>query len=393
MSLARKNNFIKGYIQIEVEGFFIERFLNTCAKEGIKLWGTKRKNKSIVTTNIHIENFKKIRKIAKKTQNKVRIKKKRGIPFIIKKYKNRKVFIFLFFTLILSICILSNFIWNIEIEGNQSISTEEIMNELNESGIKQGVLKYKVDTNKIIEKMRLKDSRISWIGMKIEGTNIKVSIVEAVEKPTIIDENEYCDIVAKKEGIITKINVTKGTALVKEGDVIEQGEKLIGGGMEGKYTGVRYMHASGEVEAKVWYIAEMEDNFVREEKITTNQQENKYGIIINKKAINFYKNLSKFEKYDTMETKNKIKILNNFYLPIEFKKITNYEYKYEQKELTKEELQDEILSKLEKQMNSDVEGKEIVNKDTIVEPTENGIKVKLIYEVIEKIGVEQKLVS
>ena len=199
MSLARKNNFIKGYIQIEVEGFFIERFLNTCAKEGIKLWGTKRKNKSIVTTNIHIENFKKIRKIAKKTQNKVRIKKKRGIPFIIKKYKNRKVFIFLFFTLILSICTLSNFIWNIEIEGNQSISTEEIMNELNESGIKQGVLKYKVDTNKIIEKMRLKDSRISWIGMKIEGTNIKVSIVEAVEKPTIIDENEYCDIVAKKE--------------------------------------------------------------------------------------------------------------------------------------------------------------------------------------------------
>ena len=234
MSLARKNNFIKGYIQIEVEGFFIERFLNTCAKEGIKLWGTKRKNKSIVTTNIHIENFKKIRKIAKKTQNKVRIKKKRGIPFIIKKYKNRKVFIFLFFTLILSICILSNFIWNIEIEGNQSISTEEIMNELNESGIKQGVLKYKVDTNKIIEKMRLKDSRISWIGMKIEGTNIKVSIVEAVEKPTIIDENEYCDIVAKKEGIITKINVTKGTALVHEGAVIEQGENFIGGWMEGK---------------------------------------------------------------------------------------------------------------------------------------------------------------
>ncbi len=57
MSLVRKNNFIKGYIQIEVEGFFIERFLNTCAKEGIKLWGTKRKDKSMVTTNIHIESF------------------------------------------------------------------------------------------------------------------------------------------------------------------------------------------------------------------------------------------------------------------------------------------------------------------------------------------------
>lgn len=393
MSIARKNNFIKGYIQIEVEGFFIERFLNTCAKEGIQLWGTKRKNKRIVITNIHIENFKKIRKAAKKTQNKVKIKKKRGIPFIIKKYKNRKVFIFLFFTLILSICALSNFIWNIEIEGNQSITTEEILNELNQNGIKQGTLKYKIDINQTIEKMRLKDSRISWIGMKIEGTNIKVSIVEAVEKPNILDENEYCDIIAKKEGIITKINVTSGTALVKEGDVIEQGEKLIGGWMEGKYTGVRYMHASGEIEAKVWYIAEMEENYIQQEKTKTNNQENKYGLIINKKPINFYKNLSKFEKYDTMETKNKIKILNNFYLPIEFKKITNYEYKYEQKEYTKEELQNNITSKLEEQMKSNIEGKEIINKNTIIEPTENGIKVKLIYEVIEKIGVEQKLVS
>ena len=94
-----------------------------------------------------------------------------------------------------------------------------------------------------------------------------------------------------------------------------------------------------------------------------------------------------------METKNKIKILNNFYLPIEFKKITNYEYKYEQKEYTKEELQNNITSKLEEQMKSNIEGKEIINKNTIIEPTENGIKVKLIYEVIEKIGVEQKLVS
>ena len=35
-----------------------------------------------------------------------------------------------------------------------------------------------------------------------------------------------------------------GTALVKEGEVVEAGQQLIGGWMEGQYTGVRYMHAS-----------------------------------------------------------------------------------------------------------------------------------------------------
>jgi len=388
-----KNNFIKGYIQVEIEGFYIERFFNICAKEGIKLWGTRRKNSTSVITNIDLENFKKIRKISKKTQCKIKIKRKRGVPFFIKKYKNRKVFVFLFFSLIAIIIGLSNFIWNIEVVGNVNISSDEIINELNDNGIRQGVFKYKIDTNKVIEKMRLKDDRISWIGIKIEGTNVRVSIVETLKKPEILDESEYCDVIAKKEGIITKISVTNGTALKQVGDVVENGEKLIGGWMEGKYTGVRYMHASGEVEAKVWYISEKEENYIQQEKIETQNTENKYGIILNKKTINFYKRLSKFEKYDTIETKNKIKISNNFYLPIEFKKVTNYEYRFNKKEYTQDTLQEKIVNELEEQMKGDIEGKQIVNRNVNIEPTESGLKIKLIYEVIESIGVEQKLVS
>ena len=388
-----KNNFIKGYIQVEIEGFYIERFFNICAKEGIKLWGTRRKNSTSVITNIDLENFKKIRKISKKTQCKIKIKRKRGVPFFIKKYKNRKVFVFLFFSLIAIIIGLSNFIWNIEVVGNVNISSDEIINELNDNGIRQGVFKYKIDTNKVIEKMRLKDDRISWIGIKIEGTNVRVSIVETLKKPEILDESEYCDVIAKKEGIITKISVTNGTALKQVGDVVENGEKLIGGWMEGKYTGDRYMHASGEVEAKVWYISEKEENYIQQEKIETQNTENKYGIILNKKTINFYKRLSKFEKYDTIETKNKIKISNNFYLPIEFKKVTNYEYRFNKKEYTQDTLQEKIVNELEEQMKGDIEGKQIVNRNVNIEPTESGLKIKLIYEVIESIGVEQKLVS
>lgn len=388
-----KNNFIKGYIQVEIEGFYIERFFNICAKEGIKLWGTRRKNSTSVITNIDLENFKKIRKISKKTQCKIKIKRKRGVPFFIKKYKNRKVFVFLFFSLIAIIIGLSNFIWNIEVVGNVNISSDEIINELNDNGIRQGVFKYKIDTNKVIEKMRLKDDRISWIGIKIEGTNVRVSIVETLKKPEILDESEYCDVIAKKEGIITKISVTNGTALKQVGDVVENGEKLIGGWMEGKYTGVRYMHASGEVEAKVWYISEKEENYIQQEKTETQNTENKYGIILNKKTINFYKRLSKFEKYDTIETKNKIKISNNFYLPIEFKKVTNYEYRFNKKEYTQDTLQEKIVNELEEQMKGDIEGKQIVNRNVNIEPTESGLKIKLIYEVIESIGVEQKLVS
>ena len=65
-----------------------------------------------------------------------------------KKYKNRKVFIFLFFMLVLSIFALSNFIWNIEITGNEQISEKELIEVLNKNGLKQGSLKMKIDSKK-----------------------------------------------------------------------------------------------------------------------------------------------------------------------------------------------------------------------------------------------------
>lgn len=132
---------------------------------------------------------------------------------------------------------------------------------------------------------------------------------------------------------------------------------------------------------------------MQEENIKSGNTENKYSINFNKKTINFYKTISKFEKYDTIKTEKKIKLFNNFYLPIEFKKTTNYEYKTVKHEYTKETLKEKILSELDNQMEQDINNKQIVNKDVIIEEKDGKLTVRLIYEVIEKIGVEEKLVS
>ena len=95
------------------------------------------------------------------------------------------------------------------------------MKDLNENGLKTGMIKQKINTKEVINNIRLKRNDIAWIGVNIKGTNAIVSIVEADKKPEIIDEKEYCNIVTRKDGIITKINVQNGTALVKEGDIVK----------------------------------------------------------------------------------------------------------------------------------------------------------------------------
>lgn len=246
-------DMILGFVNIEIEGYFVERFINICISKKILLWNIKRDKSTIAHMNIGVKDFRKAIKIAKETKCRIRINKKIGVPFILHKYRKRKIFLYILVLMCILVFVLSNFVWNIQIEGNNNITREEIVSNLEEEGLKIGVLKNKIDTKKIISAIRLKRNDLAWVGIEIKGTNAIVKIVEADKKPDIIDEEDFCNIVATKPGIVVKVNAINGTPLVKEGDTIKEGSTLIGGWLEGKYTGIRYVHANGSVKAKVWY--------------------------------------------------------------------------------------------------------------------------------------------
>jgi len=208
-------NYILGYVNIEVEGFYIERFINICISKRIFLWNTKRKKSSIMSVNIGIEDFKNIKEIAKKSQCKVKIKQKRGMPFLFNRYKKRKIFLIMLLFISMLMYILSNFIWNIEINGLENLNKEDIIESLEKNGLKVGSKKNNVIPKEIVNNIRLQREDIAWIGIEIKGTNAKVEIVEATEKPDIIKEDEYCNIIANKKGVITKINALNGTPIAQ----------------------------------------------------------------------------------------------------------------------------------------------------------------------------------
>ncbi|MBR3133500.1 MAG: sporulation protein YqfD [Clostridia bacterium] len=218
--------FIIGYVNVEVEGFFIERFINRCVSSKIFIWGLKRKSDTRLMCNMGISDFKSVRKIAKETRCKIKISYKKGLPFLINRYKKRKIFGIFLLTIVLCIIVMSKFVWNIEVKGLEKISDESIISTLKECGLNTGVLKNSVDIDKVIERVRLERDDIAWIGINIDGTNAIVEVVEASPKPEILDKNEYCNIVSDKTGIITKINVTNGMANVSVGDIVEPGTIL-----------------------------------------------------------------------------------------------------------------------------------------------------------------------
>ena len=386
-------NYIFGYVNIKLEGCFIERFINMASSKKIFLWNTKREKSTILYANISLDDFYKIKPIIKKTKTRLEIKSKRGLPFLFYRYKKRKIFFALLFIMFLLIFISSQFVWNIEITGNEKISKAEIMAELEKSGLKVGAKKTNVDVAEVINEVRLNRGDISWIGIDLKGTNAIVEVVEALEKPNVIDYEDYCNIISDKEGIITKINVQNGTPLVKPGDVVREGTMLVGGYLEGKYTGMRYVHSMAEIEAKVWYTAKKEETYKQKIKTKNGEKEEKYKIKLYNFNINLFKTLSNFKIYDTIEENKKYKIFSDFYLPIELIKITNYEIIEEEKIYTEEELEQKLKQELKQELDEKIEenGK-LVNEQFNIKKEEGKMRVEVIYEVIENIGTEEKLI-
>ena len=385
-------SYLRGYLRIEVTGYYIERFINLCNSNHILTWNVKKGKSANVLLNVEVKKLKEVIKLAKKVKCKVKIKRKRGLPFILNRYKKRKVFVGALLTIIVLIAISSNFIWNIEVKMQEGDNIENINQEIEEAGLKVGMLKSKINTKEIVNKIRLKREDIAWVGIELKGTNAIVKIVKATEKPEIIADDEYSNIVSNKEGVITKINAKKGTAMVKVGDTVTNNTILIGGWMEGKYTGVRYVHAEGEIEAKVWYTKSKTIQYNTTEKQETGNEEKKYSIKINNFEINFNKGVSKFNFYDTMIAEKKFQIFSNFYLPISIVERTNKEVKDVEKHYTVEEAKKLGIQQLEEELNTDIENKEsIVNKNINAYEKEDAVEIFVTYEVLEKIGTNEKI--
>lgn len=386
-------NYVLGFVDIVVEGYYIERFINICASKSIFLWNLKREKSTILHARVGIRDFKRLKSVCKKTQCKMKIDNKKGVPFILNKYKKRKLFIGLLIFVFLGIIALSNFIWNIDVVGNQSISKEEILQVVKDGGFNVGKFKNQINTKEVINKLRLERDDIAWVGIEIKGTNMIIKIVEADKKPEIINEDEYCNIVADKTCMILKVNAGNGTSLVKEGDLVKKGDILIGGWMEGKYTGTRYVHAQGEIKAKVWYTNKQKVYLKETEKQETGSCENKYSVNINNFKINFYKRVSNFENYDTIEENKKLRLFSDFYLPIEIIKHTNKEYKNVDIIHSVEEAKNIGVQRAKQELNNQIKDPEsILNEQVDVSQGEGYVEVEVTYEVQENIGTKEKIV-
>lgn len=396
MLLLRLWNFLRGYVIILVEGYFIERFINICTRRQLFLWDIKRSGDTTATLKISIKGFKMLRPIAKKTHSRVRLVSKNGMPFILNKYKKRKAFVFGAFLFLLLINVVASFIWDVEVTGNQEVGRTKIVQELDNLGIRAGTLKYKVDPNKIANELMLKIDKLAWVGFEIRGTRVLVTVKERIEPPDLVPKDIPCDIIARRDAIISSIVVKDGQGLVKNGDTVLKGQTLVTGVIKSKNEeeGPRLVHALADIEARTWYESSSTAKFRIVEPVRTGRIKNIYKVKIFGKEIQipFSKEIE-YENYDKVELRDVLSIGKDFVLPFELLTDKYYENKMVERRLSLDEAKEIAYNDaLKKLMDLIPEDAKLINKTVDYKQDGNdSVTVNIIYECIEDIGVTEEI--
>lgn len=393
MFLRNTYNYTMGYVEVQVEGYFVERFINLCMNRNIEIWDIKRKHDGIIEFKIRNCDMNKINKIAEVTRSNISIVNEVGIPHLAKKYKKRRIFFIVFFCAILGIYLLSLRIWKIEIVGDFSIPINEIREELIQEDFKIGVAKKNLDFDKIKRNIYIRRNDILWMGFEIKGTKAIVEVTE--RKLPNVDELDGvpCNIVSDKDGVVEKILVRVGNKMVEKGDVVFKGDILVSGVISGEKIDDSYVSSDAEIWLKTWYTGKVSIPYEKDIITKTGKIENKYKIKLGNYIINLSNNDTNFEKYDKITNIKKLTLFGKYELPIELVTTSYEEYNIEEIKITKEQAiakakeEATVIAKSTMTANAD-----IIDCDYKMFLTETTVIVRATIECLEAVGVKERIV-
>lgn len=357
------------YIRVQKE---TKRFINKCLQYNISLFDiTYHDDELIVLIDEHdLEEIKRINYYSN-----IEIIRYTGFKRFILNVKRYAFDIFLLCFLCLSLYIISNFIITIDIRHENKHLKEEINDILKSKGITPFQFKkdFKELNNISDEILRENRDILDWIAIDREGMHYVVSFEERI-LTSKEEDLPYCDVVASKDGVISKINATSGVIMVEKGMYVRKGDILISGTIMNNDEVKDYTCAKGTIEAEVWYKIGMSIPLAYEKKVYTDNK--RYNFSLNGNYL-FKK---KYEHYD----KDKLFALGPFVIYQE------KEYTIEVKKHSLNEAKEEGIKLAEKRLLESLDKKSRLIDQKVLkeEVNDSKIELELFMSVQEDIGLQ-----
>ena len=242
--------FVRGCLFVECRGD-CERLLSRCGQAGVPLWDAERTEEMDMYFWCTAESIYTLRRLCRGSNCSLRVLKKRGAPFAIRRLFARPVLIAGFALMFALLWLMGTRVWNIEITSGGT-DTAEAACMLHNAGLRVGMPIRAVRAHIIRNSGMEQSDGIAFLTVNMQGTTAKVHIFERseveFEKPP-----EICDVVSGLTGIITDIRIKNGTSMVRRWQSIYEGDLIASAEMTDKHGRVRQVCADAEIDVRSVY--------------------------------------------------------------------------------------------------------------------------------------------
>ena len=366
--------FWKGYVKIRIKGYSPERFLNLCSHHQMDIWGLTSCGNSY-ELYMKLKDFQKIRPIVRKTHTRVILLERVGMPFFLTKCRRRRWFLLGAVVSVFLLMFYTSYIWDVHFEGNEKWTDEVLLQFLEQEHITPAMPKAKIDCSEIVRKIRQNYDDIVWVSASIDGSRLNIQIKENEDTFREVQKEEKpCDLIAERDGVITKIVTRSGVPMVHEGDSVKKGDLLVSGRIEvcndaKEVVGYQYQQADADIRA--------DTQTVYADEISTYYEKKHYQ---KEKRIQFFTEFKNWEcKIGSIQNsflnsekylmKRQITLGENFHLPVFYGVKVVKSYQIEKKRYTNKEIQKKLSENFE-QFSDEFEEKGI-------QIQENSVKIHI----------------
>lgn len=281
-------NYIQGDVLLTVESAYPERIMNLCSAHAIPFWDVRWQSQIQFTFHTTRWGERRLRAVSGQTDVQIRRLRERGAPTLLLRIHKRYVLLGALGVFLLLLLGSNLFIWDFEVTGNDTVPTEEILRSLERQGITVGSMSSAIDQEDLRNHMLLELPDVSWLAVNVRGCVAHIQVVERLRPPPIVQENEKTNVVAARDGLVTKVEALDGQANVMAGNTVIKGQILISGVSDGGAGGMRLMHSMGNVWARTWHEYSTLVPLQTTEKGTPSSTRTRLALDLGKTRIKFY---------------------------------------------------------------------------------------------------------
>lgn len=378
-----------GYVTFSFSNGFSDDFINDCFLSGVMLQNIQ-KNDDCLLADCTPKEYKRLHRIARLHGGIVKIEARHGILLKLARFSNRIGLGIGVLTCLVLFSILSGFVWNIEIVGNESLSNEEISDFLEQNGFATGVFWRSVDKSVIEDLLMASYGEIAWAHINRFGTTARVEISESTEKPKVVEKDGVANLKARCDGVIVSVEVYDGWQTVMVGEAVHEGDILISGVYESEQAKKNlFAHARGNVVARVEERIDL--NIPRTEKRRSYTSEKEYfAVSFFGLYLPLYFGRIPDENADVSKTVKYLEINSNP-IPVGFIRHNAKKYSLEEYSMNDTQLNEKAQSVFKDYLNSEFGEDNVILQEVVINLESDSARVVGNVSVLENIGVESSI--